>query len=118
MPPRPATVYKIVTREAWAAAVAREKFTGSADDERDGFIHLSAAHQIAGTLARHFVGHDDLLLVAVASDRLGARLQWEASRGGEDFPHLYAPLQTADALWVRELTRGDDGTFNLPPGLA
>ncbi|HAH65642.1 MAG TPA: DUF952 domain-containing protein, partial [Rhizobiales bacterium] len=45
------TIYKVTSRAALAEAKAKGRFEGSADDARDGFIHLSAADQLEGTLA-------------------------------------------------------------------
>jgi uncharacterized protein (DUF952 family) len=89
-------IYKICPREAWAEAQRTGTLPLSAADLRDGFVHLSAAHQVRATADKHFAGQSDLLLLAVKVSRLppGA-LRWERSRGGEEFPHLYGPLQPA-----------------------
>jgi uncharacterized protein (DUF952 family) len=107
-------VFKIVPRCAWEDACRNGTFAGSADDTRDGFIHLSTASQAAGTLAKHFRGQHDLLLVRFEARALGDNLKWEVSRGGEEFPHLYAALPTALATAVHELRAGDDGIPLLP----
>ena len=96
----------------------RGRFEGSADDAGDGFIHLSAGHQVAGTLAKYFAGQRDLVLLAVDPERLGDRLRWETSRGGELFPHLYGPLPLAHVTAVEPLVLHDDGTHRLPEGAA
>ncbi|MGE0829248.1 MAG: DUF952 domain-containing protein [Hyphomonadaceae bacterium] len=83
-------VYKIAPAAEWAAADAL--YDGSADDARDGFIHLSGADQIEGTLARHFAGQRGLVLIEIEAAALGAALRWEASRNGAFFPHLYGKL--------------------------
>src|SRR5690606_40463605 len=49
-------VYKILTRADWEEALRAGRYAGSQDDVRDGFIHLSAPSQVAGTAARHFRG--------------------------------------------------------------
>lgn len=95
-------VFKICPKHAWQSACERGAYTGSADDQRDGFIHLSAAHQVEATLARHFAGQSDLVLVAFAENNL-VGLKWEASRGGQLFPHVYGTLPTAKAAWVKDL---------------
>lgn len=95
-------VYKICSRGDWQEACERGAYTGSADDRRDGFIHLSAAHQVEATLARHFAGQSDLVLVAFAENNL-VGLKWEASRGGQLFPHVYGTLPAAKAVWVKDL---------------
>ena len=87
-------IYKILPRAEWEAACAKGLFEGSAIDLKDGFIHFSAADQWAETLARHFAGQPDLLLVAVDADALGPELKWEVSRGGALFPHLYGAMPT------------------------
>lgn len=97
------TIYKICDRDEWDAALQTGSYRGSADDIRDGFIHFSHAHQVAGTLAKYFVGRTDLVLIAVAAGALGASLRHEASRGGDLFPHLYGELPTACAQSVRSL---------------
>jgi uncharacterized protein (DUF952 family) len=107
-------VYKILSASEWRAAVAAGSYGGSADDARDGFIHLSAADQLAGTAAKHFKGKADLVLVALDAKRLGEALRWEASRGGALFPHLYGTLDPAAALSVIPAPLGTDGVPVLP----
>jgi uncharacterized protein (DUF952 family) len=86
-------VYKICDEADWRACEASGELPWSADDRRDGFLHLSAAQQVEGTLARHFAGREDLWLLAVDPERLPAgALRWEPSRDGQLFPHLYGPL--------------------------
>jgi uncharacterized protein (DUF952 family) len=108
------TVFKIATAAQWRAAVAHGAFEGSADDLRDGYIHLSSRHQLEGTLAKHFVRQTDLVLAAFDAAHLEPDLKWEASRGGELFPHLYAPLETRHALWVKPIMLDDAGVPLVP----
>jgi uncharacterized protein (DUF952 family) len=106
-------IFKIVPRAEWEAADAA--YHGSAHDKADGFLHFSTAPQLAETLRLYYAGQDDLLLIAVEADRLGAALTWEhAPSRGEDFPHLFAALPRAAVLWARPLARGADGAFILP----
>lgn len=90
-----ATIYKILGRDEWEKALAQGVFEGSAVDRQDGFIHFSAAHQLRETVRRHFARRSDLILAEVDAETLGPELKWEASRGGDLFPHLYAPLAVA-----------------------
>lgn len=110
-------IYKILSRSEWDAALACGEYTGSPDDARDGFIHFSSANQLAVTAAKYFTGKRDLLLVAVDEATLGAALKWEPSRGGDLFPHLYAPLQTSHARWTISLALGPDGAPVIPDPL-
>ncbi len=102
-------IYKIMSTGEWRAAVADGVYEGSSDDRRDGFIHLSAGDQVAGTAAKHFAGRDDLVLVAFEDGDLAATLKWEVSRGGRRFPHVYGPLDPSLARWVRPMPLRADG---------
>jgi uncharacterized protein (DUF952 family) len=104
---------KICKRQEWLEAESHGLFEGSADDRRDGFIHLSDQSQVAETARRHFAAQDDLILVAFEEDALGPNLRWEPSRGGNLFPHLHGPLPVASAKWVRPLLW--NGTVHVFP---
>jgi uncharacterized protein (DUF952 family) len=111
-------VYKIMPNSAWAAAVACGTYTGSPDDVRDGFIHLSARHQIEHTADKYFVGVPGLVLIAIAPATLEGALRWERSRGGDLFPHLFGDLPVGCAIWVRPLALGADGRVRVVETLA
>jgi uncharacterized protein (DUF952 family) len=109
------TLYKIVAASHWRAAEHDGIFRGSADDLRDGFIHLSTAAQVEETAAKYFSGQDNLLLISVDGARLGAALKWEPSRGGALFPHLYGELPIAAVGRVEPLPLAADGRHVFPP---
>ncbi len=108
------TIYKICERMAWRLAEQAGSYRGSAADARDGFIHFSTAAQLAGTVAKHFSGQRELLLVAVDAGALGAALKWEPSRGGELFPHLYAALPLTAVRWTKPVPEEVSGQRALP----
>ncbi len=112
------TIYKILADAAYDAAKSEGRFFGTADDLRDGFIHFSAGHQVAETLAKHYPGQEDLVLLAVDTDRLGPSLKWEESRGGDLFPHLYGPLKLDAVVAEAPLALDDDNRHILPEGIA
>jgi uncharacterized protein (DUF952 family) len=108
--------YKLVDRAEWTAARMAGAYEGSAVDRADGYIHLSTTGQLAETARRHYAGRDGLLLVAVDVTVLGAALRWEASRGGDLFPHLYAPLPLSAVLSERPLSVRGDGLMIFDDG--
>ncbi|MFD0988234.1 DUF952 domain-containing protein [Methyloligella solikamskensis] len=108
------TLYKITDVGALAKAEESGLLEGSADDLRDGYIHLSTRTQVAGTLDKHFVGEDNLMLLAFDADSIAGDLRWEASRGGEDFPHLYGTLPLSALKWSEPLPIRADGKHILP----
>ena len=106
-------IFKIVPHAEWESA--GDTYDGSAHDKADGFLHFSTHAQLRETLRRYYAGQDDLMLVAVDADILGAALRWEhAPSRGEDFPHLYGPLPRTSANWVKVLRRQPDGEFLIP----
>lgn len=128
------TVYKLVPSSEWDAAWAEGVYRGSAQDQEDGYIHLSTAAQIAGTARKYFEGVSDLVLLAIDVEMLeklhapnnesltgkesdAVALRWEPSRGAELFPHLYALLPAAAVTSVTPAPLADDGTPIIPGGL-
>ena len=109
-----AIIYHMCPAEAWEEAVATGRYTGTADDRHDGFLHFSTASQIAESARRHRAGQRGLVLIAVEAARLGARLRWEPSRDGALFPHLYGPLFPAEAASAHPLPLGPDGEHLFP----
>ena len=102
-------IYKVCENIHWDSANENGEFDGSPDDHRDGFIHLSTAEQLLGTLRKHFSDLPDLVLIAFDTATFGDELKWEASRGGDLFPHVYASLDPQQALWVKPLPLGPQG---------
>ena len=108
-----ALIYKITPESLWASARTAGVFAGAPVDLADGFIHFSTADQVQETADKHFTGQTDLLLAAFDAESLGAALRWEPSRGGQLFPHLYAPLPTSAAAWVKPITLSVDGRHDF-----
>lgn len=111
-----AVAYKLVDRAEWEAAQPAGLYPGSAVDQADGFVHMSAADQVAETARRHYRDRADLLLVTVDLADLGPALRWEASRGGALFPHLYGPLPLNAARESRALSVDADGVMRFDNG--
>ncbi len=103
-------VYKVCTIVEAQEFVVR--FLGSAADLRDGYIHLSTGEQLGETLRRHYGAVDRVVIYTVDLDRLDPSLvKWEPSRGGDLFPHYYAPLPRAAVVVAYTIERGPDGSF-------
>lgn len=100
-------IYKLLRGPEWQVLQQQGQTRGSADDERDGYVHLSTAEQLPGTLERYYADTPDLWLLELDPIALGAALRWEPSRGGRLFPHLYAPLRLADCAVVATRAQPD-----------
>jgi len=109
-------LYKIMSKQEWETAQAQGIYEGSEVDRKDGFIHLSAAHQVRATAQKHFSGRADLLLVSVLEKNLGKNLKWETSRGSDLFPHIYGALHL-DSISEATPLLLVNGTHQFPEGL-
>lgn len=108
-------VYKLLRQSEWRDAQRSKVFAGSVNDRRDGFIHLSAAHQVRGTYAKYFANEPECMLIAFDGDSFGPELKWEVSRNGERFPHLYGALDLSRAISITPIRRAADHTTIFPP---
>ena len=86
-------LFHIAEPDEWADA-QDDYVTGSLAGE--GFIHLSAGHQVVATTQRHYAECSGLLLLEISTPALDAELlRWESAPHGEDYPHLYGALPVA-----------------------
>lgn len=82
-------VYKIFTESEWNNFQEAGQFKGSADDLRDGFIHLSTKEQVSGVIERFFSGKHPLYIAEFSGPHFIQKLKWENSASGDVYPHLY-----------------------------
>ncbi len=107
-------VYKILTYDEWQ--LSKEKgFIKTDLDIKDGFVHLSTATQLTGTLYYYFTDLDSLMLIQFSAEELGKDLIFEepfpeGNRNGK-FPHYYSKLTMDKILNYWDIQRG---AFNLP----
>jgi uncharacterized protein (DUF952 family) len=108
-------VYKLLTEADWKVAELAGR-THVALDLADGYVHLSAAGQVAETARRYFSDAGRIKLLRFDAECLNA-LRWEPSRGGDLFPHLYGSLEIAWAEKAWWLEPGQDGAPILPEAI-
>ena len=107
-------IYKIVSADLWREALDAGELKGMPVDFKDGYMHFSSAAQVRQTAALHFAREENLILLTVRASKFADRLKWEPSRGGDLFPHLYAPLPTAAVDLAAPLPLGADGLHIFP----
>ncbi|RYY84315.1 MAG: DUF952 domain-containing protein [Chitinophagaceae bacterium] len=98
-------IYHVTTRAEWERA-QQQGFYEAASLPIEGFIHASADdRQVQGVLQRYFSGQSNLVKLTIDPSRLSAELKWElAPSVGEEFPHIYGPLNV-DAVVAAEDVR-------------
>jgi uncharacterized protein (DUF952 family) len=105
-------IFKIFRHTEWADLQAKGTTKGAPIDLADGYVHFSGADTVVKTAALYFADVPGLMLVAVEADGLND-LEWETSRGGASFPHLYRELTMADVVWAKPLPI-TNGTHQFP----
>lgn len=110
-------LFHLALPAAWQAALASGRHA-PASLATEGFVHLSFAHQLEGTLTAHFAAERELVLLELDAARVAGELRVERSRGGAPFPHLYRALVTADVVAQHQLVRDATGRFDLAAALA
>ena len=82
--------------------------------QTEGFIHCSLPAQTVDTARRYFHGQQGLVLLMIDSARTTAEIRFEAANAGQEFPHLYGPLNTEAVVRVIPFPPNADGSFSLP----
>lgn len=113
------SVCKIMSREDW------DQTLGSGNDYearieadlKDGFIHCSTDQQLTKTLNRWYTDVDEVLVAVIDPEKLSGELKWEPNFEGEDFPHIYGPIDVDAVAGAYEVKRSTDGGWQVPSEL-
>jgi uncharacterized protein (DUF952 family) len=104
-------IYHIVPEQLWREHKSGGEYRGDTLDS-EGFIHCSTEEQVIRTANRVFRGRDGLVVLRIDPSMLVSRLVYEDTSGaGEDFPHIYGPLNIAAVEGSQQLRIGADGLF-------
>ena len=97
-----ATLFHITT-VAEALEASRTGEYAPAAFDREGFIHCSYAHQVAGVANRIFRGRTDLALLEIDTEKLACRIIDENLEGGAElYPHIYGRLPMSAVVAVHD----------------
>lgn len=83
-------IYHIVLPEDWAAFDT--ELYAARSLETEGFIHCSFEDQVEAVIKRYYAGTDEIVVLAIETDRLMSRVVNEASTANEIYPHIYGPV--------------------------
>jgi predicted cupin superfamily sugar epimerase/uncharacterized protein (DUF952 family) len=112
-------IFHICSRAALTAARAAGAYRADSL-EREGFIHLSRAHQVLPTARAYFAGVPDLVLLVIDPALLTSRLEYEAPAplptpdartakppSSDLYPHCYGPIDLVAIVDVIDLAQFD-----------
>jgi uncharacterized protein (DUF952 family) len=82
-----------------------------ADFAHEGFIHTTSTPALLAEVANRYYRADrrPYLLLRIDLDR--ATAPWRYDAAGEDYPHLYGPLNRDAVIAIAPMPRAADGTF-------
>ncbi len=105
-------IYHITALTDWQHA--QDEGSYQADSlKTEGFIHCSKREQVEATADRYYHGTHGLVLLSIDSDRVLPEIRFEESHG-EEFPHIYGPLNLPAVVAVTPFEPDADGSFTLP----
>jgi len=107
-------IYHLSRHPDWQHAKISGAYAGSVEDACDGFLHFSTASQVIESARKHRGGETGLVLLEVDAKALGVNLKWEASGGGQLFPHLYGALAVSAVVAEFDLPLGPAGAHIFP----
>ncbi len=108
-------IFHIAKSQQWEEAKQLKFYRGDTLDS-EGFIHCSTLAQVVRTSNKFFAGQTGLLLLLIDSGKVQAEVKYEPA-AGDNYPHIYGPLNVDAVLQVIEFEAGADGKFELPEEL-
>ena len=115
-------IFHITSRAAWEEAQAKGEYRADSLTT-DGFIHCSTLSQVLPVANNFYKGQSGLILLEIEPTLLSQDLKWEPPSGGapppgvpvgDQFPHIYGPINLNAVLKVVDLESKPDGIFILP----
>ena len=115
-------IFHITTQMAWDEAQKYGEYR-AASLLTEGFVHCSTISQVIPVADNFYKGQTNLLLLMIEPTLLSSTLKWEAPSGGtpppgvpegDQFPHVYGPINLDAVVNTIELKSNPDGNFELP----
>jgi len=79
----------------------------------EGFIHCSYPEQTLRVLNKHYRQEKTVVLLVIEPGKLAVPWKSEDLKNrGEEFPHVYGPINLSAVVASHDIHRGDDGTFH------
>lgn len=106
-------IFHIARREQWTCAKQSGVY-GSDTVGTEGFLHASLPRQVIRVANRLFRGRKGLVLLWIDPEKVQSQIRYEAAADGEEYPHIYGPLNADAVVQALDFEPEADGTFSLP----
>lgn len=111
-------IYHITAAADWERARADGEYVMSTRGRtlaEQGFIHASAADQVAPVANAIYRGVPGLLVLVIDTGRVRPQIRLDPVPGSDQpFPHIYGPLNADAVVGTMPLEPGPDGRFSFP----
>lgn len=103
-------IYKIISEKDWQQV--KDQTTYEPEElKKEGFIHLSLKNQVIGVANSVFTHVDDLIVLIIDTEKLtkpNNLIMEDLYELGEDYPHLYSPLNMDAIIGQSHIMREKD----------
>ncbi len=109
-----ATIFHIASKEKWTKSRSRGQYSDESL-QSEGFIHCSTAGQVVDTANRYFKGRSGLVLLSIETSDIVSVIAYQSSGdSGEEYPHIFGPINHDAVKDVIDFPASGDCTFALP----
>ena len=115
-------IFHITSYEAWSEAEMNGEYLAESL-KTEGFIHCSTLAQVLPVADLYYKEQTGLVLLEIEPTLLSSDLKWEPPSGGtpppgvpagDQFPHIYGPINLNAVLKVVDFDPNPDGSRTLP----
>ncbi len=108
-------IFHIADKKDWLEAKSKGEYEHPSLKE-EGFIHCSKVDQVVPVANLFFKKQqNELVLLKIDPDLLTSKLQYDAvEEMGEDFPHIYGPLNPEAVVASFDFYPHKNGEYELP----
>jgi [acyl-carrier-protein] S-malonyltransferase len=106
-------IYHVTKRDLWEAAAPTGEYRAP-DFASEGFIHASTVGQVADVANNYYRARTGLVLLEIDTTKVKPEVRYEVAANGQQYPHIYGPLNTDAVARIFDLPGGPDGRFKLP----
>jgi uncharacterized protein (DUF952 family) len=79
----------------------------------EGFIHCSLESQLESTANLYFSSNEEILVLYIDPSKVESEIHYEPSTRGEEYPHIYGPVNIESVTRSRKIRRRADGRYKI-----
>ncbi|NRD77758.1 DUF952 domain-containing protein [Bacillus sp. BRMEA1] len=80
----------------------------------EGFIHCSFFNQSIEVANKYFKNESEVLLLILNPELITEEIKYEKASNGQEYPHIYGPLNIGSVIEIVPFVKSAEGFFNLP----